>query len=151
LVPRDGAECIGTQAPVEHAIRRDAATGVFLLAASEVNARPLRILASARLHSLLELWRTQFDAILIDSPPILVAGDARVLAQASDYAIVVTRWGSTSWTALGHALRALSESGARVAGIAVSRADVRRLASHDYAEAQFYGPAYRSRRQDRRH
>lgn len=135
------AECVDTQASVDRAIRQDAATGVFLLAAGEANARPLRVLGSARLRALIDLWRRQFDVVLIDSPPLLVAGDARVLAQVSDYAIVVTRWEHTNWNALDHALRTLADSGARVAGIAVCRANYRQLASYDHATTQTYAPA----------
>lgn len=130
------AECVDRLAPADRAVRQDRTTGVFLLAAGEARARPLRVLGSAQLHNLLDQWRTQFDTILIDSPPILAAGDARLLGQVSDCAIVVTRWGYTSWTALDHALRALAESGARVAGITVSRADVRQLGSYGYTDAR---------------
>jgi capsular exopolysaccharide synthesis family protein len=140
LEPTPGlAECVGSEATLECAIRQDRTTGVHVLAAGEAPARPLGLLGSALLRSQLDLCRTRFDTVLIDSPPILTAGDARILAQLSDYVVVVVRWGSTSWGALEHALRALHESGARLAGIAVSRVDVGQLSAYDYPDAQIYG------------
>jgi succinoglycan biosynthesis transport protein ExoP len=151
LEPAPGlAESVGSQSSLERAIRQDRTTGVHFLAAGEAHVRPLGVLGSARLRSQLDLWRTQFDTILIDSPPILAAGDARMLAQLSDYVIVVVRWGSTSWSALRHALRALQESGARLAGVAVSRVDVSQLSVYDYPEVRIYGADHGGRVQTRR-
>ena len=135
----DMAECEGSQAPLERAIRQDPTTGVHFLAAGEADLHPLSAAGLAQLRSQLDLWRTQFDAILIDSPPLLTAGDARVLAQLSDYVIVVVRWGRTSWGALDRALRILQESGAQLAGIAVSRVDVRQLSAYDFPDPRIYG------------
>ena len=151
LAPGPGlAECVGSKASLQPEIRKDLTTGVHVLAAGDVHARTLGVLGSPRLQALLELWRMQFDAILIDSPPILVAGDARMLAQLSDDVIVVVRWGSTTWSALTHAVRALEESGARLAGVAVSRVDVRQLSTYDYPDAQIYGAVYGDLHHDRR-
>ena len=151
LAPGPGlAECVGSEASLEPAIRKDLTTGVHVLAAGDAHARTLGVLGSPRLQALLELWRMQFDAILIDSPPILVAGDARMLAQLCDDVIVVVRWGSTTWSALTHAVRALEESGAHLAGVAVSRVDVRQLSTYDYPDAQIYGAAYGDLHHDRR-
>jgi capsular exopolysaccharide synthesis family protein len=133
------AECAGSQASPERAIRQDPTTGVHFLAAGEAHLRPLGMVGLAQLRSQLDLWRTQFDAILIDSPPLLTAGDARILAQLSDYVIVVVRWGLTSWGALDRSLRILQESGAQLAGIAVSRVDVRQLSAYDFPDPRIYG------------
>jgi Mrp family chromosome partitioning ATPase len=94
-------------------------------------------------------WRTQYDVILIDSPPILAVGDAQILAQMADYSVVVARWGSTSWSALNQASRLLWESGAQIAGVTVSRANVRQLKSYQYADSKVYGPAYGHRMHER--
>ena len=146
LEPAPGlAECVGSQASPERAIRQDPITGVHFLAAGEAHLRPLGVLGLAQLRSQLDLWRTQFDAILIDSPPLLTAGDARILAQLSDYVIVVVRWGLTSWGALDRALRTLRESGAQLAGIAVSRVDVRQLSAYDFPDPRIYGLEQRAR------
>jgi succinoglycan biosynthesis transport protein ExoP len=143
LPPGPGlAECVGSDASLEPAIRKDPATGVHVLAAGDAQGRPLGVLGSPRLRALLKLWRTQFDTILVDSPPILAAGDVRMLAQLSDDVIVVARWGSTTWSSLTHAARTLEESGARLAGVAVSRVDVRQLSSYDYADAHIYDVVY---------
>ena len=124
-------------------IQRDPASGVHVLTAGEPIRKPLEILTSARLHELIEAWRAAYDVVLIDSPPVLAVGDARLLASAADYTVVVARWGKTSWTTLTQALRIISESGGRIAGVTVSRVDVRELSRYDYADAMAYGAASR--------
>ncbi len=131
--------CVGSQASPERAILQDPTTGVHFLVAGEAHFRPLGVLGLAQLRSQLDLWRSQFDAILIDSPPLLTAGDARILAQLSDYVIVIVRFGLTSWGALDGALRILRESGARLAGIVVSRVNVRQLCAYDFPDPRIYG------------
>lgn len=138
----DGLDAGGA---LERAIRLDRATGVHVLAGGSPHAHPLAVLGSSRLRSQLETWRARFDVILIDSPPVLVVGDALMLARLSDQVIVVVRWGSTTWGALREALRVIQESGARLAGLAISRVDVRQLSAYDQAYAQVYG-SYRGGR-----
>jgi Mrp family chromosome partitioning ATPase len=99
---------------------------------------------------MIETWRTEYDVILIDSPPILAVGDARILAQLADYSVVVARWGKTSWRALNHALRLLADGGARIAGVTVSRVNIKQFATYDYADAGIYGSAYGSQMRARR-
>ncbi len=140
LEPAPGlADSLDAEGGLERAIRLDRATGVHVLTAGSPHAHPLSVLGSSLLRSQLKTWRARFDVILIDSPPVLVVGDAVMLAPLSDQVIVVVRWGSTTWSALQEALRVIQESGARLAGLAISRVDVGQLSTYDQAYAQVYG------------
>ena len=139
------ADCISPSAEFDGLIQKDAVTGVCLLAGGSDHVRPLEVLGSAQFRAMFDRWRTQYDVILIDSPPILAVGDA----QMADYSVVVVRWGSTSWSALNQASRLLWESGAQIAGVTVSRVNVRQLKSYEYADSKVYGPAYGDRMHER--
>ena len=123
-------------------VQRDPATGVHVLTAGEPVRRPLEIFGSPAFREMIEAWRVAYDVVLIDSPPVLPVGDARLLASAADYVVFVARWGRTSWVALSQALRMVSESGGWIAGVTVSRANLRKLARYDDGDARIYGPAY---------
>ena len=41
-----------------------------------------------------------------------------------------------------HALSLLSDAGARIAGIVVSKVDIRQLAKYEFADSEVYGRAY---------
>jgi len=134
------SEYVRAQVSLEMAIQRG--NNIHFLAAGKAMTSPLHILDSERFHMLLRVARNEYDVILVDSPPILAAGDAKLLAQIADHVILVARWGSTSWNALKQALRALRDSGARVAGVAVSHVDASQLSLYDYGGAEIYGSHY---------
>jgi len=128
---------------LDAAIRTDPATGLAFLTAGRAGSRgPLEVLGSARLRAALEGWRQDYDLVLIDSPPVLAVGDTRILATVADHAVFVARWGWTGWAQLMLGLRLLADSGVPLAGVIISRVNVRRLANYDYADAQIYGPGY---------
>jgi capsular exopolysaccharide synthesis family protein len=53
------------------------------------------LLMSAQMESLIERAKTAFDAIVCDSPPVMVVADAAILATLCDLVIFVVRWGRT--------------------------------------------------------
>jgi succinoglycan biosynthesis transport protein ExoP len=118
-------------------------TGISLLTAGAAHPEPQNVLRSQRLIEAIDTWRANYDFILIDSPPVLPISDARILVPLSDYCIFVTHWRKTRWTAAMHALRLLRESGARLAGVVVSKVDVKQLSTYEFAESEMYGHAYR--------
>lgn len=62
-----------------------------VLCGSEIYPHSAELLASPRMHALLEVWRSEYDFVLLDSPPVLPVTDAIVLAQMSDVVLLVAR------------------------------------------------------------
>jgi succinoglycan biosynthesis transport protein ExoP len=121
----------------------DAKTDISILTAGPRHPQPQNALRSVRMSELIEEWRTSYDFIVIDSPPVLPISDARILAPLSDLCLFVTRWRKTHWKVAQHALAILGESGARLAGVVVSKVDVKQLATYGFADSQVYGREYR--------
>jgi capsular exopolysaccharide synthesis family protein len=124
-------------------IQIDSRSGVSLLTAGSHHPRPLDVLTSARFHEAISKWRNSFDFILIDAPPVLGLADARVLVPSADYCVFVVRWGKTGWEAINHGLRLLTEAGAKIAGVAVSRINSKEFAAEGFPGAEFYSRFYR--------
>ncbi len=78
---------------------------------------PADLLGSPAMLLLLEKWRTEFDFVIIDLPPILLVTDTAVLAPATDGIVLVARHGITSRDALQRASAILSDSGGNVLGV----------------------------------
>jgi capsular exopolysaccharide synthesis family protein len=119
------SNCLDEETSLDSLIQVDPISGVSLLAAGPHHPRPLDILCSGRLRTAIEGWRKSFDFILIDAPPVLAVPDAQVLVPLSDYCVFVVRWGKTGWEPINRGLRLLTEAGARIAGMAVSRVDAK--------------------------
>ena len=69
---------------------------------------PAELLGSQRMSELLVQWRSEYDFVLMDSPPVLPVIDAILLSQMSDAVVLVARHEFTAKQALQRSFRALS-------------------------------------------
>jgi uncharacterized protein involved in exopolysaccharide biosynthesis/Mrp family chromosome partitioning ATPase len=91
------------------AIRRPLASmpNFAVLCGDEAPPFPSELLSSARMRSLLDGWKTEYDFIVLDSPPVLPVTDAVLLSQVSDATLLVARHGKTTRQALKRSAEAL--------------------------------------------
>lgn len=110
---------------------------IHVLASGEIPPNPGELLGSRRMHALLKQASSEYDAVLIDCPPVLPVADAGVLARIAGGALVVTGAGQTHRGQLAQTLDSLEKSGGRVTGIVLNK--LRRDASGGYG---YYGYSY---------
>jgi len=91
------------------------------------------ILGTSKFAAFLSRMRERYDYILIDTPPVLGAPDAPLVAARADAVIYLARWNRTPRRDLRRGLAVLARSGAAITGLALSRANPRKL--------KLYGPA----------
>ena len=84
---------------------------------------PMEILTSVRLRELLDAFRSRFDTIVIDTPPMMVASDAALLASQSDACLLVVSSGQTDTEALAQSRRELEDAGGHVIGVVLNQFD----------------------------
>jgi capsular exopolysaccharide synthesis family protein len=70
--------------------------GLFALTSGPATASAANLLYSQRLPDLLAIFRSEFDMVLIDTPPSLQLTDARVLGRLTDGVVFVVRVGQTT-------------------------------------------------------
>ncbi len=75
------------------------------------------LLFSAGMPGLISQLRTQFDMVLIDTPPMLMMPDARVMGRFADAVVLIARARKTSREAVHAAYRRFVEDQTRVLGI----------------------------------
>ncbi|WP_227686261.1 polysaccharide biosynthesis tyrosine autokinase [Psychrobacter immobilis] len=78
---------------------------------------PESLLISEKFDTLLTELKSQYDYIIIDSPPLLAASDAMVLAQHADKVLMVTRYDDSIEKQLIYAVKQMYESNIQVDGI----------------------------------
>ena len=73
--------------------------------------------------AIVSLVPPQFDIVILDTPPVHVAGDAMILGTIADGVILVLRAGNTERGAAQHAMQRLTNVGARVVGAVLNDPD----------------------------
>ncbi|GIJ52280.1 chromosome partitioning protein [Virgisporangium aliadipatigenens] len=91
-------------------------TRLWLLPSGFLPPNPSELLGSQHMADLLESFRSQFDIVIIDTPPLLPVTDAAVAAVRADGAVLVTRAGRTTTSQTDTAVRALQTVDARLLG-----------------------------------
>lgn len=97
---------------------------------------PIGDLASGRLPRLLAKAVTEYDWVLIDTPPAAGLADARIVSEAADGTVIVVRAGVTPFGDLEDAARAIGPE--RILGIALNAVDPSAIRRDDYYGA-YYG------------
>lgn len=108
-----------------------------VMPAGPIAPGPSELLGSSQMQQMVEGLRSQYDFILIDTPPVLTVTDAAVLVSLSDGVVLVLRYGQSSRNVVGRASEILLRSGAHLLGVVLNAVD---LQSADYSE--YYGRAY---------
>jgi capsular exopolysaccharide synthesis family protein len=120
---------------LDQAIQEDRRSGACYIAGERLRMDPRSVLGSDGFAALIEHLRAQFDSILIDSPPLLAASDAAVLAHDADRCLFFVRWGWTSKALVVTALRRLALHNVSLDGVVLARIDTRRHATYSFGEA----------------
>ena len=63
----------------------------------------------------------EFDYIIIDTPPVLVVPDARIIAKHADAVLFGVKWDATSKTQVQDALRMFESVGQKVSGLVLGQ------------------------------
>ena len=115
---------------LENAITRSPLLpNLFVLPAGTPPPNPAELLASTNMRDVLNHLSTQYDHIVIDTPPSLSVTDAVVLSPRADAVVLVIRSGQTTKQALRRSRDILMQVNAKVVGVLLNAVD---LSSPDY-------------------
>ena len=70
--------------------------------------------------------RTEYDFVLLDTPPIMTVIDAAVIAKESDGAVLIVESGRVSYKAAQKALEQIRKSDCKVLGAVLNKVDIKR-------------------------
>ena len=110
---------------LDSVVRPTTVPGLYVLPGGSEPANISRLLHSTLLDSLVESARSQYDFVLIDSPPMMGMADARLLSRIADGVILISRAGETSPEQLGDARERLADDGTPVIGTILNGCDLR--------------------------
>ncbi len=125
---------------LEEAIHDNAAWGFPVLPAGALASSPMGLLATGEWEGILRKLEHLYDLVVIDSPPVLVAGDTWLLARHADKTVVLSRWGSTPMPTVELAINQLVTAQANVAGLVLTMVPPREHSTFDSGDAVVFSP-----------
>jgi len=126
----------------EAAIRHDQKSGLDFLPAGVGVVSPPDLFRSSTMRILLEEMGSYYDLVIVDTPPVAAVSDALTLSGIVDKAIYVIRWEQTPRNVVLAGMRQMFEAGADIAGIVLSRVDLKKHARYGYADSGYYRGSY---------
>jgi capsular exopolysaccharide synthesis family protein len=115
---------------------------LWILPAGPVPPQPAELLGSTVMKDHMAHWRTDFDHIIIDTPPCLSVTDAVLLSPEADRVILVARSGQTTKPALRRACDLLLQVNARVMGIVLNALNLRSGEGYYYYTGRYANNYY---------
>lgn len=103
-----------------------------VLAAGQIPPNPSELIGSPQMAALLEHLAGDYDAIIIDTPPLLPVSDAAVLSRLASATIVVAAVGQTHLNDVREAVQMLSTIGTTVSGIVLSKVPTKGASAYGY-------------------
>jgi capsular exopolysaccharide synthesis family protein len=116
-------EVLARQNTLEEVIHPTAIDGLHLLPAGTLVPNVSELLGSERMTAVMAELSTRYDLLVVDTPPVLAAADAEILAVQTDATLVVVRAGQTERQSAQYAVQQLRAVGARVVGAVLNDPD----------------------------
>jgi len=111
------SEVISGNLPLGEALRRNVMPNVDFLATGTLPPNPAELLMTPAMQAVLQQASTEYDLVLIDTPPVLAASDTAILAPMVGAVFMVARAEVTSLGELQESAKRLTQSGVQTRGV----------------------------------
>ena len=116
--------------------------GLYCLPCGTMPPSPADLLTLGATRSLLERLAGEYDHVVIDTPPVLVAADTTIIGALVDTSVIVVRAGRTTQDAFEDARDAMLGRGAHLSGVVVN--DVKQSGRYGRYYYRYYKHYYRT-------
>ncbi|KAG0189733.1 hypothetical protein DFQ28_003056 [Apophysomyces sp. BC1034] len=126
------ANLLGAGLTPEQAIHPTSVANLSLLPAGTRPGNPSELLAMERLPEQLAQFSSQYDLVLVDTPPVLAVADASIVAGYAGATVLVMRENAQTEMEVEETLKRLGRVGAQVAGAIFNGMSARRSDRRSY-------------------
>lgn len=111
------SEVLSGSVQLADALRRNVAPNVDFLATGTLPPNPAELLMTAATQALLQQLASQYDLVIIDTPPVLAASDTAILAPLAGAVFLVARAEVSTLGELQESAKRLAQSGVQTRGV----------------------------------
>ena len=120
----------------------DFQTNLHFIPVTSLTPRPVDLLESRQMATLLAGLRVKYEVVFLDGPPALVT-DTRAAALLADTILYAVQWNKTKAEIASHGMEALAGSHVSVTGLVLTQVDVALHAKYGYGDLPSYYKKYR--------
>lgn len=127
-------DVIYRQAQLQEAVVTTSCPNLYFLDAEPGLVHSVELLSSGRFWEMVETAKTQFDFIILDTPPLGSFIDAAVVSERADGAILVVNSGSREVHLLKDTTEQLKKANARILGVVLNRVNAHGSSYYRYGD-----------------
>ena len=135
------AEYLNGQRPLENIVRSTEVENLSIMSRGESPSNPSDLLGTAKFAEMLQDLSSQYDHILIDTPPVLAVTDGIIISQYAGVNLVIARYAKTQMKELELTINRFEQAGVKVNGFILN--DIQREAG-GYGYGYNYAYAYKA-------
>lgn len=98
--------------------------GVAILPAGKSPANPIELIASPSFGSLIDELKSNYDYVIIDTPPIMSVSDALIISKLADEVVYVVKADSTNARLINSGVQKLRMVSGKVSGLVLNKMDM---------------------------
>jgi capsular exopolysaccharide synthesis family protein len=130
---------VAGDAPLSEFIQRDEKGQLdFMPVGTAQYANATDIFSSHRMSSIVDMLKSRYDLVVVDSPPVMAVADARIIGQVMDKTLFVVRWNKTPRKVAQAAVEQLLRSGTDLAGVVLQQVDLKRYGRFGQGDSGYY-------------
>ena len=114
--------------------------GLDVITRGPIISGATELLCQEKFQELVAQWRTQYDRVILDTPPVLGLGETSGLQRVTDGVILVVRAHKTRSKDVSDAADMLHRAGATILGLVLNAVDLSKMANH--YNYYYYSPEY---------
>ena len=135
------AEYLNGQQPLENIVRSTEVENLSIISRGKSPSNPSELLGTAKFAEMLQDLSSQYDHILIDTPPVLAVTDGIIISQYAGVNLVIARYAKTQMKELELTINRFEQAGVKVNGFILN--DIQREAG-GYGYGYNYAYAYKA-------
>ncbi|EMH7949016.1 polysaccharide biosynthesis tyrosine autokinase [Acinetobacter baumannii] len=139
------SELLSGQADLQKVLHKTQVANLDVITRGKSPTNPSEILSSNQFKELLEQLQSQYDHIIIDTPPVLAVTDGIIISQYTGVNLIVARYAKSQMKELELTVNRFEQAGVKVNGFILN--DIQR-ASAGYGYGFNYAYAYKAQKED---
>ncbi|WP_407506222.1 polysaccharide biosynthesis tyrosine autokinase [Acinetobacter baumannii] len=138
------SELLSGQADLTQVLHKTQVANLDVITRGKSPANPSEMLSSTQFKDLLEKFQTQYDHIIIDTPPVLAVTDGIIISQYTGVNLIVARYAKSHMKELELTVNRFEQAGVKVNGFILN--DIQRSGGGGYGYNYAY--AYKAQKED---